>query len=145
MYRKMEVSLSKDLRKKYGIRSFPVIKGDVVKVISGSKRGEGGKVAEVDHAAGLVVVEGITIAKADGKQKGFGIQPEKLQITHLDLSRGDRFDKIKSLAARKNIVVETPEPEPAETKQEEKAEPEETGEEPVAEEKAEVDEDDKQN
>ncbi|KAA8922901.1 50S ribosomal protein L24 [Thermoplasma sp.] len=144
MYRKMEVSLSKDLRKKYGIRSFPVIKGDVVKVISGSKKGEGGKVAEVDHASGLVVVEGITIAKADGKQKGFGIQPEKLQITHLDLSRGDRFDKIKTLAARKNIVVEKPEPEP-EPKQEEKAETQKEQEAPVAEEKSEVEEDDKQN
>ncbi|MCY0852018.1 MAG: 50S ribosomal protein L24 [Thermoplasma acidophilum] len=144
MYRKMEVSLSKDLRKKYGIRSFPVIKGDVVKVISGSKKGEGGKVAEVDHASGLVVVEGITIAKADGKQKGFGIQPEKLQITHLDLSRGDRFDKIKSLAARKNIVVEKPEPEP-EPKKEEAAEAQETKEETVAEEKTEVEDNDKQN
>lgn len=144
MYRKMEVSLSKDLRKKYGIRSFPVIKGDVVKVISGSKKGEGGKVAEVDHVSGLVVVEGITIAKADGKQKGFGIQPEKLQITHLDLSRGDRFDKIKSLAARKNIVVEKPEPEP-EPKKEEAAEAQETKEETVAEEKTEVEDNDKQN
>ncbi|WP_010901667.1 50S ribosomal protein L24 [Thermoplasma acidophilum] len=144
MYRKMEVSLSKDLRKKYGIRSFPVIMGDVVKVISGSRKGEGGKVAEVDHASGLVVVEGITIARADGKQKGFGIQPEKLQITHLDLSRGDRFDKIKSLAARKNIVVEKPEPEP-EPRKEETAEAQEAKEEAVAEEKTEVDDNDKQN
>ncbi|BAB59482.1 ribosomal protein large subunit L26 [Thermoplasma volcanium GSS1] len=106
MYDKLNVALSKDLRKKYGIRSFPIVKGDVVKVVSGARKGEGGKVAEVDHHSGLVIVEGITIAKIDGKQKGFGISPEKLQITHLDLSRSERFQKIKELANIKHITIQ---------------------------------------
>ncbi len=126
MNTKIYVSLSKELRKKYGIRSFPVVKGDVVKIIAGSNKNGGGKVADVDHKENRVIIEGITIAKTDGKQKALGINPSNLQITHLDLSKNDRVEKIKSLAALKHITV-TDIPEPvAEKKEEPVKEKEET-------------------
>ena len=39
---KINVAINRDLRKKYGIRQFPIVKGDIVKIISGSRKGEGG-------------------------------------------------------------------------------------------------------
>jgi len=109
------------LRKKYGLRSFPIVKGDVVRIMKGSRKGEGGKVMDVDHLKKRITVDGITIAKADNKQKEFTLHPDFVEITRLDLSRNERVDKIRKLAALKKIVIDEndlkqePElPEPAE-------------------------------
>lgn len=113
---KMGVELSADLRKKYGLRTFPLVKGDVVKIIRGSRKGEGGKVVEVDHLKGFVTVDGITVAKSDNKQKEFFLRPEKLMITRLDFSRQDRIERIRRIASIKKIELSEedlkPEPEP---------------------------------
>ena len=130
---KINVSLSKDLRKKYGIRRFPIVKGDIVKIISGSRKGEGGKVIDVDHKTMKVSIEGVTIAKADGKQVSFFIDHSNLSITKLDLSRNDRYEKIKEIAARKNL----PPPEPEVTEEEPKEEAKEEIEEKTEEKKEE--------
>ncbi len=114
MISKIKVSLDGDLRRKYGVRSFPIVVGDIVKVSSGKRRGEGGKVIEVDHANGRVSIEGITIAKEDGKQTSLFLRPGDLKITKLDFSRDERIRKIKEIAAIKKITIEEPEPEPAE-------------------------------
>jgi large subunit ribosomal protein L24 len=119
---KIAVDLSLDLRKKYGLRSFPVVKGDVVRIMKGSRKGEGGKVMDVDHTRSRITVEGITIAKADNKQKEFTLQPDYVEITRLDLSRNERVEKIRKLAALKKIVIDEndlkQEPEIPETKNE---------------------------
>ncbi|MCL4328789.1 MAG: 50S ribosomal protein L24 [Candidatus Thermoplasmatota archaeon] len=109
----MNVRLNKDLRKKYGIRSFPVSTGDVVSIKKGPKKGEGGKVLDVDHTALIVLVDGITVSKADGKQKEYYVQPSMLEITRLDVSHRGRLEKLKAKAALRDIVVEE-EPEPIE-------------------------------
>lgn len=113
---KIKVSLSKDLRKKYGIRAFPITTGDIVTVRTGSRKGEGGKVAKVNHKSGRVSIDGITISKGDGKQEEFYLPSNILRITKLELSSPGRLQKIRDLASRKNIVVEEepPEPEPVE-------------------------------
>lgn len=102
---KIKVTLARDLRKKLGIRQFPVITGDIVKVIKGTRKGEGGKVSEVDHKHALVVIEGINIAKADGKEKEFPINPEKIEITKLELTMDERVTRIREMAALKHVVV----------------------------------------
>lgn len=138
---KIAVDLSLDLRKKYGLRSFPIVKGDVVRIMKGSRKGEGGKVMDVDHTRSRITVEGITIAKADNKQKEFTLQPDYVEITRLDLSRNERVEKIRKLAALKKIVIDEndlkQEPEVPETKEEslpdlsqEETLPEITGEKP---------------
>ncbi len=115
---KIQVELSNDLRRKYGLRSFPIAKGDIVKILKGGRKGEGGKVAAVDHLKLRVTVDGITINKADNKQKEFTLRPEMLEISRLDLSRNERVEKIRKLASMKKIVIDEndlkqePEPEP---------------------------------
>ncbi len=111
MKSKLNVSLSKDLRKKYGIRNFAVVKGDIVTVKSGGKKSEGGKVVDVDRVSGKISIEGITIAKADGKQKEYYLDPRNIRITRLDLSKPERLQRLRFLAGQKNIQVEdVPEP-----------------------------------
>ncbi|EQB74294.1 MAG: hypothetical protein AMDU4_FER2C00016G0007 [Ferroplasma sp. Type II] len=111
---KINVSLNSELRKKYGARRFPVVGGDIVKIVSGSRKGEGGKVIGVSHKTKKISIEGITIAKSDGKQVAYYIDHSNLVITKLDLSIEGRYNKIKEITARKNLPV--PEPEkPAES------------------------------
>lgn len=144
---KIAVDLSLDLRKKYGLRSFPIVKGDVVRIMKGSRKGEGGKVMDVDHTRSRITVEGITIAKADNKQKEFTLQPDYVEITRLDLSRNERVEKIRKLAALKKIVIDEndlkQEPEVPEITGEKPQEPEAEGEaeNPEEETKAEEEED----
>lgn len=128
MYSKIKVSLNSDLRKRFGLRSFAISEGDIVKVRSGSRKGEGGKVVKVDHVTGKVSVEGLTIAKADGKQKEFFLEPSSLVITRLDLSRQERLARIREIAALKKITISEPTPEElappeSETEPETEAEP----------------------
>lgn len=111
MISKIKVSLENDLRKKYGVRAFPIATGDIVRVKSGKRRGEGGKVVEVNHATGRVSIEGITIAKEDGKQTELYLRPEDLTITKLDFSREERIQKLRDIAAIKKITFQEPEPE----------------------------------
>lgn len=104
---KVRVGLDSELRRKYHIRNFPVAKGDVVRVRSGAFKGDGGKVADVDHSNSLVSVDGLTIAKSDGKQQAFWIKPHNLVITRIDLSRLDRINELKRLGNIKKIQIDS--------------------------------------
>lgn len=105
MYNKVNVSLSRDLRNKFRIRRFPIAKGDIVIVEKGNRKGEGGKVVEVDHRHGMVAIEGINIAKADGKEKSYFIKAEKVTITKLDLNSEERSEKFAQLAQMRNASI----------------------------------------
>ena len=118
MIKKINVSLNKDLRERYGVRAFPITKGDLVKVKSGKRRGEGGKVSFVDHSEKGIQVEGINIAKADGKEKQFLIRPEKLVITKLDITDERRLERIKEIATIKHKDLSAIEKEAFEQKKE---------------------------
>lgn len=132
----VDVAVSKELRKKYDIRSIPICKGDIVKVKSGKLKGEGGKVINVDHSNGLISVEGVTSTKADGKQKERKMKPQKLVITKIDFTRQERLDRIRRVAQMKNFTITEPTPEELAPEPEEKpAEPSEiveTSQEPSA-------------
>ena len=117
MIKKINVSLNKDLRERYGVRAFPITKGDIVKVKSGKRKGEGGKVSFVDHSEKGIQVEGINIAKADGKEKQFLIRPEKLVITKLDITDERRLERIKEIATIKHKDLAAIEKEALEQKQ----------------------------
>lgn len=123
MFSKINVSLNSELRKRYGLRSFAVSKGDIVKIKSGSKKGEGGKVIGIDHVSGRISIEGITAAKADGKQKEFYMDASNLVITRLDLSRQERLSRIRKIAELKKISIVESTPEELAPPEEEKAEP----------------------
>lgn len=77
----LSVTLSKDLRKKYGIRNIPVRVGDKVKVRRGSFEGKEGKVESVDSREIKVYVTGIDRPKANGTKSLIPIYPSNLMIT----------------------------------------------------------------
>jgi len=75
-------------------RAVPVRKGDTVWISRGDDKGKEGKVATVDYRAGIVTIEGITHAKADGKQVAKKIHPSNLIITKLDTSDPRRLVRL---------------------------------------------------
>lgn len=111
MYSRIRISLDSDLRKKFGVRSYAASIGDVVKVKSGRRKGEGGKIIAVDHKTGLVSIEGITSVKEDGKQKELFLRPADLRITRLDFSRHQRYEHLREIAAMKNVILSEEPPE----------------------------------
>ncbi len=87
--RKMVAShLSENLMKQYKKRSAVVVKGDTVMVLRGDEkvRNVEGKVTDVDTKSGKVIIEGVTIPKADGTLKERPVHASNLVITKLNLT-----------------------------------------------------------
>lgn len=98
--RKMVAShLSDGLMKQYKKRSTLVIVGDTVMVMRGDEkvRNIEGKVTEVNTRTGKVVIEGITIAKADGTLKERPVHASNLVITKLNLTDPWRKEKLEGV------------------------------------------------
>lgn len=91
--------LSEDLMGQYKTRSALVIAGDTVKVIRGDEkvRSMEGKVTSVDTMSGKVVIEGVTIAKADGTMKARPVHASNLIITKLNLKDPWRREKLEGI------------------------------------------------
>ncbi|MEM2943327.1 MAG: 50S ribosomal protein L24 [Methanomassiliicoccales archaeon] len=87
--------LSDSLMKEFKRRSLPVIRGDTVLIVRGDGDivGTEGKVVEVNTKTGRIVIEGVTISKADGTQAPRPIHASNVVITKLDLS--DQWRKRK--------------------------------------------------
>jgi len=81
----MSAPLSRELREKYNRRSFPVRKGDTVRILRGDDRGAEGKVRSVDLKRVRITVEGVVIARADLSEVPRPIHPSNVMITKLDL------------------------------------------------------------
>ncbi len=97
MQRKMISSpLSPELRKRYGRRSFPVRKGDTVKVVRGDFTGIEGKVNRVDCNRGRLFVEGLTRDKVSGTSALVSVHSSKVAITNLNLSDKWRADTLET-------------------------------------------------
>ncbi|MEM0134826.1 MAG: 50S ribosomal protein L24 [Thermoplasmatales archaeon] len=123
----MNVHLSRDLISKYGIKNFPVRKGDMVRIVRGDAEkdeklnivGKEGKVIKILTGESKVVVENINIAKADGKMKPRKLDPSALVLTKLILEDKKRKERLTKLASFRNKTVEEePEPEPQPANQE---------------------------
>jgi large subunit ribosomal protein L24 len=97
--RMVAAHLDSALMKEFNVRSLPVKKGDTVKIIRGHKDFRTGeaKVASVDLKACKIIVENITVPKADGTQKPKPIDPSNVLLTKLDLSDPWRKEKLDSL------------------------------------------------
>ncbi|MFA7707647.1 MAG: 50S ribosomal protein L24 [Candidatus Pacearchaeota archaeon] len=98
----MSANLSKDLRKKYGKRSFPIRKQDSVKIIRGEFKGKKGKIDSVNLKKLRVMIEGIFRSKKDGTKVGVYFNPSNLQIQELYLEDKKRKEAIE----KKNNKVE---------------------------------------
>merc|ERR1712166_673330 len=93
----MSASLSKELQKKYNVRSLPIRKDDEVQVVRGTYKNRDGKVTTVYRKKYVIHVERISREKNNGATVMLGLHPSKVVITklHLDPDR-------KKLLARKN-------------------------------------------
>merc|ERR1719319_1101284 len=93
----MSASLSKELRKKYNVRSLPIRKDDEVQVVRGTFKNRDGKVTTVYRKKYVIHVERISREKNNGATVMLGLHPSKVVITklHLDPDR-------KALLERKN-------------------------------------------
>mgnify|MGYP001582863958 CR=1 FL=1 len=88
----VSVNLSKELRKKYGMRNIPVRKNDLVKIMRGKYKKKQGKVLEVKLKKIKIVVENIQVKKMDGSKVNFPLKPSNLQIIELNLDDKKRLE-----------------------------------------------------
>ena len=86
--------LSKELRTKYGKRSFPLRKGDRIKIMNGEFKGKTGKISVVDLIRTRANIEGINRTKKDGSKIGVWFNPSNLQIQELNLEDKKRIESI---------------------------------------------------
>ncbi len=91
----MSANLSKELRKKYGKRSFPLRKGDEVKIMRGSFKGKKGKIISMNNMKSRVSVEGIQRQKKDGTKINVNFNASKLQIIELNLEDKERINALE--------------------------------------------------
>merc|ERR1719506_2252707 len=95
----MSAPLSKELRKKYNVRSLPIRKDDEVQVVRGapSVKNRDGKVIQVYRKKWVIHVERLVKEKTNGQPVPIGIHPSNVVITklHLDPDR-------KKILERKN-------------------------------------------
>jgi len=98
-HRMVAAHLDSALVSEYNVRSLPIRKGDTVRIVRGEqdlKKSEA-KVAEVILKDCKIIIEGVTVPKADGTQKPRPVDPSDVVITKLDLSDPWRKEKLDSL------------------------------------------------
>ncbi len=88
-----------ELRAKYNIRSFPVRKGDTVRILRGDYTGVEGKITKVDTQKYRVFIEGVTKEKADGTSFQVPINASKITLIKLNLDDKWRKSVIERKAA----------------------------------------------
>jgi len=116
MRRKMVAAhLSKDLRKRFKIRSFPIRKGDEVMIMRGEQKKQKGKVSRVDVKNYQVYIEGIKRKRTAGTEVQIPFHASNLLILNLDLS--DKM-RVKALERKTKTQIKV-EPKKPEVKKEE--------------------------
>jgi large subunit ribosomal protein L24 len=97
--RMISAHLDSGLMSEYNVRSIPVRKGDTVKIVRGAEdfKVSEAKVASVDLKSCKIIIENVTVPKADGTQKPKPVDPSDVLLTKLDLSDPWRKAKLESL------------------------------------------------
>lgn len=98
----MSASLSKDLRKKHGIRSLPIRKDDEVVVVRGKSKGQKGKVIQVQRTKYAIHIDKLTQNKANGAPYQLPIHPSNVSIIKIKEGK-DRMERIKTIVAGVNL------------------------------------------
>lgn len=97
----MSSTLSKDLRKKWGIRSLPIRKDDEVVVVRGARKGSKGKVIQVFRKKWAIHIDKLTKNKANGAPYQIPIHPSNVAITKVKEAK-DRLARIATIVAGVN-------------------------------------------
>jgi len=91
----LAASLSEELQTTQGRRSYPVRKGDTVKILRGDYAGIEGKVNDVDTRGQRLFVEGVTREMTSGTSTNVSVHSSKVMITKLNLDDKWRSESIK--------------------------------------------------
>jgi len=89
-HKAVSANLSKELKTRYKRKSFPIRKGDSVKVMRGEFKKKTGKISLVNLIKMRVAIEGIQKQKKDGTKVNVYFNPSNLQITDLNLEDKER-------------------------------------------------------
>jgi len=100
-HRLLSATLSKDLRKKYGIRSLPIRKDDEVVILRGTRKGNKGKVIQVFRKKWAIHVDKVTKNKANGAPYQLPIHPSNVAIIKVKEAK-DRVARIATIVAGVN-------------------------------------------
>jgi large subunit ribosomal protein L24 len=94
-------NLSTELAENVGRRSVRVVKGDTVKIVRGDAAilGLEGKVTEVKTETGRIIIEGVTVKKADAKMESRSVHASNCVVTKLELKDQWRKDKLQKKEA----------------------------------------------
>ncbi|MEM3122065.1 MAG: 50S ribosomal protein L24 [Candidatus Pacearchaeota archaeon] len=103
----LSVHLSKDLRKKFGMRSLSLRKGDEIKIMVGKFKGKTGKIGIIDIKNQRVAIDGIQNKKKDGTKVNVYFNPSNLLLISADESDKKRFKLIKKTGKKKNAPEKT--------------------------------------
>jgi large subunit ribosomal protein L24 len=96
----LSAPLSTELRSSHGRRSYPVRKGDTVKILRGDFAGIEGKVTDVDTRKRRLFVEGVSREKVAGTSTNVSVHSSKVRITKLNLDDKWRSDSIKQMQTK---------------------------------------------
>jgi large subunit ribosomal protein L24 len=98
--------LSDDLQKSQGRRSYPVRKGDTVKIMRGDFAGIEGKINKVDTHRQRIFVEGVQREKVAGTSTTVSVHTSKVVITKLNLDDKWRSESLKLSATTRTTEKE---------------------------------------
>ena len=99
----VSANLSKELKKKYSRRSFPIRKGDTVKIMRGQFKSKSGKVSSVNRAKLRISIEGIQRQKKDGTKVDVWFNPSNVQLQEIILEDKKRNDSVRRNQEGKNV------------------------------------------
>jgi large subunit ribosomal protein L24 len=93
--RLLTAPLSDELRTIQGRRSYPVRKGDTVKILRGDFAGIEGKITDLDTHRQRLFVEGVQREKTSGTSTNVSVNSSKVVITKLNLDDKWRTQSVK--------------------------------------------------
>lgn len=102
----LSASLSTELKTSQGRNSYPIRKGDTVKILRGDFAGIEGKITKIDTKRQRLFVEGVSREKVAGTSTNVSVHSSKVMITKLNLDDKWRADSIRVVAATKNLQEE---------------------------------------
>jgi large subunit ribosomal protein L24 len=96
----MSAPLATDLRITHRRHSYPVRKGDTVKIVRGDFAGIEGKITDVDMKRQRLFVEGVQREKVAGTSTTVSVHTSKVVITKLNLDDKWRAESVNLSAVK---------------------------------------------
>lgn len=94
-HKMLAANLSKELRKKYSKRSFPLRKGDTVIIRKGEFKKKKGKISNINMHSLKIYIDGVQRSRRDGTKVEVPFYPSNLQIIELNLDDKKRLSALE--------------------------------------------------